>query len=61
MPTLCSCSGTAFFTSLDPSRPLAERRDIVERSYRSDAGRGRDDPQEHAKHYVHAYMVVARA
>lgn len=60
VPTLRTWSETVFFGSLDSSRPHDERRDIVERFYRSYVDLVRDDPSGHAMDYVHIYMVVSK-
>ena len=60
VPTLRSWSETVFFGSLDPSRPVEQRRDIVERFYASYVDLVRDTPHGHAMDYVHVYMVVSK-
>lgn len=60
VPTLRTWSETVFFNSLDVARPEQERREIVDRFYRSYVDLVRDDPTGHAMDYVHIYMVVSK-
>ena len=60
VPTLRTWSETVFFNSLDAGRPEQERREIVDRFYRSYVDLVREDPTGHAMDYVHIYMVVSK-
>ena len=60
VPTLRSWSETVFFNSLDPSRPVEERRAIVDEYYQSYVERVKRTPDGHAMDYVHVYMVASK-
>lgn len=60
VPTLRSWSETVFFGGLDESRPLNERRTIVDTFYQNYNELVRSEPERHAMDYVHTYMVVSK-
>ena len=60
VPTLRSWSETVFFGGLDNSRPLDERREIVDTFYQNYNHLVRSEPERHAMDYVHTYMVVTK-
>jgi hypothetical protein len=60
VPTLRSWSETVFFSGLNDSRPVEERRALVEQFYQSYIDRVRRDPEGHAMDYVHIYMVAEK-
>ena len=60
VPTLRSWSETVFFGALDTSRPIDERRAIVDRFYDNYNALVRREPERHAMDYVHTYMVVVK-
>ncbi|MFQ5773680.1 MAG: hypothetical protein ACE5GS_04110 [Kiloniellaceae bacterium] len=59
--TLRSWSETVFTSGLDPARPRAQRREIIDRFYRNYEERVRADPDGHAMDYVHVYMIISEA
>ena len=60
VPTLRSWSETVFFGGLDNSRPMDERRKIVDTFYQNYNNLVRSEPELHAMDYVHTYMVVTK-
>ena len=60
VPTLRSWSETVFFNGLDASRPVEERRALVESFYQRYVDLVARSPQGHAMDYVHVYMVVEK-
>ncbi len=61
VPTLRSWSETVFMNGLDKSRPIDERRQIVDEFYQNYNTLVRKAPEHHAMDYVHTYMVVTKA
>ena len=60
IPTLRSWSESTYFGALSSGRPLEERQAIIERFYGAYETMVRDNPQDHAMDYVHAYMTIAK-
>ncbi len=60
VPTLRSWSEIVFMGGLDASRPVAERRAIVDQFYTNYNARVRAQPQQHAMDYVHTYIVAVK-
>jgi hypothetical protein len=47
-------------SGLDAARALEERREILDRFYRSYEDRVRAAPDGHAMDYIHIYMIVSK-
>ena len=60
VPNTRTWSETVFVNALDAARPLAERRAIVDRYFRSFADLVRSDPEPHAMDYIHECMVMEK-
>ena len=60
VPTLRSWSETVFMGSLNSSRPMAQRREIVDDFYGRYNALVRREPERHGLDYVHTYMVVVK-
>ena len=60
VPTLRSWSESVFLGALDSSRPVEQRRKIVDDFYASYNELVRQEPSRHSMDYVHAYMVVVK-
>ena len=60
VPNTRTWSETVFVNALDAARPLAERRSIVDRYFRSFADLVRSDPEPHAMDYIHECMVMEK-
>ncbi len=60
LPTLRSWSESTFLGALDPTRPTAERRALVDRFYAAYEAEVAAAPAGHAMDYVHCFMVVAK-
>ena len=60
VPTLRSWSETVFMGGLNTSRPLDERRTIVEQFFDAYKALVREDPDNHSMDYVHTYMVIVK-
>ena len=60
VPTLQSWSQSTFFGALDPARPEAERRALVEDFYDAYRDLVRAAPEGHGMDYVHAYITIAK-
>jgi hypothetical protein len=60
IPTLRSWTESTFFAGLEPTRPMDERRQIIERFYGDYEARVRQAPEGHGMDYVHAYLTIAR-
>jgi hypothetical protein len=60
VPTLRSWSESMFFDALDPARPEAERRAIVDRFYAAYETDVAAAPEGHGMDYVHCFMVIAK-
>ena len=60
VPTLRSWSEIVFFGGLDTSRPLEERREIVDEFYDNYKALVRENPDEHSMDYVHTYLVAVK-
>lgn len=56
-----SWTESTFFNSLDPSRSLDEREDIIDALYDRYEGIVRDAPDVHSMDYIHVYMVISKA
>jgi indole-3-acetate O-methyltransferase len=60
IPTMRSWTESTFLGARDPSRPLAERKAIIDDFYANYEARVRADPADHGMDYVHAYLTIAR-
>jgi len=60
IPTLRSWTESTFLGALSQSRPLDERRAIIDRYYGAYEALVREDPVGHGMDYVHAYMTIAK-
>jgi hypothetical protein len=60
IPTLRSWTESTFLAALDPARPAALRRDIIDRYFASYEASVRANPIGHGMDYVHAYLTVVR-
>ncbi|MDE0309236.1 MAG: hypothetical protein OXI60_05325 [Acidiferrobacterales bacterium] len=60
VPTLRSWSEIVFFGSLDSSRPVEQRREIVDQLYCNYNTLVRKEPDRHAMDYVHTYLVAVK-
>lgn len=60
VPTLRSWTESTFFAGLDPSRPLDDRRRIIENFYTTYEQQVCRKPEGHGMDYVHAYLTIAR-
>ena len=58
VPNTRTWSETVFVNALDATRPLPQRRAIVDRYFRSFADLVRSDPEPHAMDYIHECMVM---
>jgi len=61
IPTLRSWTESSFFSGLDASRPVEERRRIIDGYYAAYEAEVREKPEGHGMDYVHAYLTIARA
>ena len=60
VPNTRTWSETVFVNALDATRPLSQRREIVDRYFRSFADLVRSDPDPHAMDYIHECMVMEK-
>ena len=60
VPNTRTWSETVFLNALEATRPLAERRAIVDRYFASFADLVRSDPEPHAMDYIHECMVMEK-
>ena len=60
VPNTRTWSETVFVNALDATRPVAQRRAIVERYFASFADLVRADPEPHAMDYIHERMVMEK-
>ena len=60
LPNTRTWSETVFVNALDETRPLAQRRAIVERYFANFADLVRSDPEPHAMDYIHECMVMEK-
>jgi hypothetical protein len=60
IPTLRSWTESTFLGALSQSRPLDERRAIIDRYYGAYEALVREDPVGHGMDYVHAYMTITK-
>ena len=60
VPNTRTWSETVFVNALEETRPLAERRAIVDRYFHSFADLVRSDPSPHAMDYIHECMVMEK-
>jgi hypothetical protein len=60
IPTLRSWTESTFFAGLDSTRPMEERRRIIDGYYADYEQRVRRAPEGHGMDYVHAYLTIAR-
>ena len=60
VPTLRSWSETVFMGGLNPSRPIEQRREIIDQFYSNYNSLVRKEPERHAMDYVHTYMVAVK-
>lgn len=60
VPNTRTWSETVFIGALDATRPLPQRRAIVDRYFESFADLVRSDPEPHAMDYIHECMVMEK-
>lgn len=60
VPNTRTWSETVFVNALDAARSLSQRREIVDRYFRSFADLVRSDPDPHAMDYIHECMVMEK-
>ena len=60
VPTLRSWSETVFLGGLDASRPIEQRKRIVDQFYANYNALVRKEPENHAMDYVHTYVVAVK-
>ena len=60
VPTLRSWSEIVFLGGLDSSRPMEQRRKIVDQFYYNYNALVRKEPEKHAMDYVHTYLVAVK-
>ena len=60
IPTIRSWNESIFFAGLDASRPLAERRAIIDDYYGRYRAQVLAAPKGHAMDYVHCYLVIRK-
>ena len=58
IPTIRSWNESIYLGALNPDRPLAERRNIIESYYQMYHQQVMDNPSEHGMGYVHAYKTL---
>ena len=61
IPTIRTWNESIYFNALSNSRPVEERREIIEDYYGSYRDMVRESPEGHGMDYVHAYMVISKS